>query len=37
MTVFHGMATVYDTQVLMTDYVKERSAAMEKLEQEGKE
>lgn len=33
----HGMAIVHDTQVLMTDYVKERSAAMEKLEQEGKE
>ncbi len=33
----HGMATVQDTQVLMTDYVKGRAAAMEKLEQEGKE
>jgi len=33
----HGMATVHDTQVLLTDYVKERSAAMEKLKQEVKE
>lgn len=32
-----GMATVHDTQVLLTDYVKERSEAMDKLEQEEKE
>lgn len=33
----HGMVTVHDTQVLLTDYVKERSAAMEKVEQESEE
>jgi uncharacterized protein len=33
----HGMVIVNDAQVLMTDYIKERSAALEKLEREGKE
>lgn len=32
----HGMVTIHDTQVLMTDYIKARAAAMEKASLESK-